>query len=224
MYIIIAGAGLIGQQLTKMLVENKHDVVVIDIDKEVCEFVYSQTGAMTINGSATDIRILEEAGAKKADVLVCLMRNDADNIACALIAKSLGVPRIIVRMRNPKYEQAYNLSGVTTIVRLADLLLNLIIMEIEQPKVKKISVLGGGKAEIYAIKIPKKAKSIGKKIKELAQNKNFPKECVIVGIYREDTDDFLIPRGDHIIMENDTVFLVSKSQYIKKAAHVLTKT
>lgn len=223
MFVIVAGAGLIGSAITKMLVQNKHDVVVIDLARDVCDTVHAETGAMTIHGSATNIQILEDAGALKADVILCLMRNDADNIACALLSKSLKIPRIIARLRNPRYEEAYKLAGVTTIVRMADLLLNQIMTEIEQPKVKKIMVLRGGKAQIYAVKIPQRARSIGMAIKEIAQKKNFPSECVFMGIYRETKGDFLIPRGSHTLQEGDIVFLVSRSQYIKKATDILTK-
>ena len=128
MYIIIAGAGLIGYQVTKELVENKHDVVIIDRESDVCESIYSETGAIAICGNATDINTLEEAGANKADALLCLMRSAADNIACSLLAKSLKIPNIIARLRNPRYEGAYKLAGVTTIVRMADLLVNQIMM------------------------------------------------------------------------------------------------
>ena len=99
MYIIIAGAGLIGYEVTRELVENKHDVVVIDRDSGVCESIYSDTGAIAICGNATDINILEKAGAHKADSILCLMRLSADNIACALLAKSLKIPNIIARLR-----------------------------------------------------------------------------------------------------------------------------
>lgn len=224
MYIIVAGAGMIGYEITKKLVENKHDVIVIDKDADVCESVYTETGALAINGNATNIRVLEKAGAHKADIILCLMRNAADNIACSLIAKSLGIPRIIARLREPLYEQAYKLAGVTTIVRMADLLVNQIMMEIEKPKVKKIMTLGGGKAEVYALKIPQKARILGITIKEIAQNKGFPNECVFMGIYKEDTGDFLIPRGSSELHEEDTVFLVSTSQYIKQATDFLTKS
>jgi len=224
MYIIIAGAGIIGFEITKKLVENKHDVVVIDKDAEVCEFIYAETGALTIHGSATDINVLDRAGANKADAIICLMHFAADNIACALLAKSLGIPRIITRLRNPRYEQALKLAGVTTIVSAADLLVNQIMMETEQPKVKKIITLGGGRAEIYAVNIPPKVRSIGMRIKEIAENKNFPKECVFIGIYNEVNGDFSIPRGSHTLQEGDTIFLVSKSQFIKKATDFLLKS
>ncbi len=221
MYVIVAGIGQIGREVVSMLVDRKHDVVAIDRDKEACDFIHSETGALVINGDATEIRVLEEAGARKADVLICLMRLAAHNLSCALIAKSLGVPRIIARLRNPRYEEAYKLAGITTLVRVADLLVNQIMMEIEQPVVKKIANLGGGRAEIYTVRIPENARCIGMTIKEIADSKQFPKESVFIGIYSEDKDDFSITRGGSVLQANDTVFLVSKAQYIKDAADFL---
>ena len=224
MYIIVAGAGLIGYQVTRELIENRHDVVVIDRQADVCESMYSETGAIAICGNATDINILEEAGANKADALLCLMRSAADNIACSLVARSLKIPNIIARLRNPRYEDSYKLAGVTTIVRMADLLVNQIMMEVEQPKVKKIMTLPGGKAEMYAVKIPSRAKSARMTISQVAQSKTFPNECVFTGIYKEEQGDFLIPRGNYTLEEQDTVFLVSKSQLIKQASDFLIRT
>ncbi len=223
MYVIVAGAGLIGHEITVMLIGNKHDVVVIDSDREVCDKVHAETGAMAINGNATDIRVLTDAGASRADVIICVMHSDADNIACALLARSLGVPRIVARLRDPRYEQAYKLAGVTSIVRMADLILNRIIMEVEQPRVRKIMVLGGGKAQLYAVKIPGNARSIGMSIRDITRGKKFPQECVFTGVYREEKGEFLFPRGDYVIQGEDTVSLVSTSQYIKPATDFLTR-
>lgn len=223
MYVIVAGIGQIGREIVGMLVERKHDVVAIDRDKEACDFIHSETGALVINGDATEIRVLEEAGARKADVLICLMRLAANNLSCALIAKSLGVPRIIGRLRNPQYEQAYRLAGINTLVRVADLLVNQIMMEIEQPVVKKIATLGGGRAEIYTVRIPEDSKSIGMSIKDIADSRHFPKESVFIGVYSEEKDDFSIPRGGSVLSANDIVFLVSKAQHIKAAADFLIR-
>jgi len=223
MYIIVAGAGLIGYQVTKELVQNKHDVVVIDKESDVCESIYSETGAIAICGSATDVGILKKAGADKADTILCLMRAPADNIACSLLAKSLKIPRIIARLRNPQYEDAYHLAGVTTIVRMADLLVNQIMMEVEQPKVKKIMTLPSGKAEIYAVTIPPHARVANMTISHLTRDRGFPSECVFTGIYKAQQEEFLIPRGNYTFQEKDTVFLVCKSQVIKQASDFLTK-
>ena len=176
MRIIVAGAGVTGYLLLKMLVAKKHDVVVIDVDREVCEEVYAETGAMTIHGSATDIRTLEKAGTQNSDVVLCLVRHDSDNIAISILAKSLGVRSIIALLRKPEYEPAYKSAGVTTIISLTDLLLHQLIMEIEQPNVKSIMPLGGGKAEIYAVEIPPEAKSVGMTVREITEQGGFPKE------------------------------------------------
>ena len=223
MRIIVAGAGVIGYQIIKVLVENKHDVVVIDINRDVCETIYAETGAMSIHGSATDIRLLEKAGAAKTDTILCLIRNDADNLACTVLAKSLGIPNIIALVRKPHYEQAYKSAGVTGVVRLTDLLIHQLIIEIEQPQVKKIMILGDGKAEIFSVTIPANAKSIGSTIQQIARNKKFPQECVFIGIFEEDTDQFLIPKGDHHFKEGDTIFLVSKTHHIKQVTDFLIK-
>jgi len=224
MRIIVAGAGVTGYLLLKMLVGKKHDVVVIDVDREVCEEVYAETGAMTIHGSATDIRILKKAGMQNSDVVLCLVRHDSDNIAISVLAKSLGVKSIIALLRKPEYEPAYKSAGVTTLISLTDLLLHQLMMEIEQPNVKSIMPLGGGKAEIYAVEIPPGAKSIGMTVREITEQRGFPQECVFVGIYHEDSDIFCIPRGDHDLKEWDTIFLVSNSLYIKPATEFLTKS
>lgn len=223
MYVIIAGVGVIGKQVTQVLVENKHDVVVIDRDPEACEAAYTETGALTIHGNATDIHILQKAGGTNADVIVCLMRQAADNIACALLARSLGIPRVVMRSRNPMYDDAYRLAGGTEIVRMADLVVNQLIMEIEQPRVKKIMTLGGGSAGIYVVLIPENARCAAMTIKDVAQKRTFPKDCLIIGIYKHEKEDFLIPRGSHTLDQGDTVFFLAKTHDIKKATDFLTK-
>jgi len=58
MYIVIAGAGLVGQGLAQRLVEARHDVVVVDADKAVCEELASR-GALALHGAATNVDLLE---------------------------------------------------------------------------------------------------------------------------------------------------------------------
>lgn len=221
MYIIIAGCGLVGRGLAKQLIAHHHDVVVIDKDKNVCEEVYSDLGAMAISGSATSINIMEEAGIRKCEVTVALMRNDADNLAFSLLANNFKVPQIVVRMRNPKYEEAYRLAGVTTIVRMIDLFLNQLLMEIEKPKARRVITIGGGKAELIIVRIPKEGKVAGKTVSEIAQNRRFPKECILAGIYNEEKQEFIFPRGNKKVSESDQVFLVARAEDIKKATDFL---
>lgn len=75
-------------------------------------------------GNATDIDVLKEAGVGKCDMAVGATWSDADNLVFAILAKSLGVPNVIVRMSSPDYEEAYRLAGVSAIVRVTDLMIN----------------------------------------------------------------------------------------------------
>jgi len=119
------------------------------------------------------------------------------------LAKSFEVPQIIVRVRNPDYERAYRLAGVTTIIRVTDLMVNQMIMEIEKPKVKRVMTIGGGKAEIYSVVIPKGARVAGQTVESIAKNPKFPSQCVFIALYNHGTKEFVIPRGKHVIHEGE---------------------
>ena len=222
MYIVIAGGGIVGGQLARRLLENKHDVVLIDPRKEVCDKLYAETGVVAVNGSNTNIDILKEAGLAKAEVVVSTTPSDADNLVCAILAKSLGVTNIIVRMRDHEYENAYKEAGVNRIVRVTDLMVNQILMEIEHPKVRRIRTIGGGRANIFMVVVPKEAKVAGKSIKDISNSSAFPKESIFIAIYNQEKEEFSIPRGAQVINEGDELFLISKSENIKKIVDFLT--
>jgi len=185
------------------------------------ELVYTRHGIVTVVGSATDIEVLEDAGIKKADVAVALMRNDADNLAFGLLANTFGVPRIIVRMRDPKYAEAYHSAGVSNTISITDLFLDELMLEIEQPAVRRAASLGGGKAEIAVVGLPADSVAVGKTVAWLASQKGFPQDCVIAGIYRPGTDEFVLPRGTPVFGANDQLFLAATSTDIRLAAKFL---
>ena len=221
MYIVIAGGGVVGRNLTSQLVEN-HDVVVIDLDESVCERIYSDYGAISINGSATNIKVLQEAGIEKADVAVGVMRNDADNLAFSLLAKNYDIDQIMVRMRDPEYESAYQLAGATTIAGVIDLMVEEFVLDIEQPDVRKVYSLSGGKAEISILTIPETANCIDMTISEIANAEEFPEQLLIAGKFDYEADRFEIPHGNTQLEPLDQVFLVGPANEITQAANFLT--
>ena len=163
MYIIIAGGGVVGRKLTKRLVK-KHDVVVIDIEAEICERIYSKYGAVSVCGNATDIHVLKDAGIDKCDVAIGTMRKDTDNLAFTILAKNYGIDKILVRMRDPDYKNAYKLAGATNIGAIVDMIVDSFVIDIEQPNIRKVVSLGNGKAEVSIITLPQESKSSGKTV------------------------------------------------------------
>jgi len=221
MYILVAGAGIAGRELARRLHQSRHDVVVVETNKDVCDELAAKHGLVAVNGSATDIDVLEEAGLQKADVAVALMRRDADNLAFALLAKHFGVPRIFVRMRNPRYRTAFEKAGATNIMNPAEMFINNVILDIEQPDFVRVATLGGGKASVVITRIADNSSADGKTIAEVTRDERFPKDCVVAGIYRTDTDELIIPRGDDRFRAGDSVFLVANTERIRDAAACL---
>jgi trk system potassium uptake protein TrkA len=148
MYIVIAGIGAVGAGLAAKLAQNRHDVVIIDVNREVCDELAARHGVVAVHGSATDIGVLEDADIRKADVSIALMGSDADNIAFALLSKHFEVPRIVVRMSDSRYRMAYEKAGATNVVNPADIFIENMILDIEQPDFVRVATLGGGKQEL----------------------------------------------------------------------------
>lgn len=224
MYIVIAGGGTIGSTLARRLLENRHDVVVIEQDKAVCEQIAARSGAVAVHGTATDIEVLKQAGIRKADVAVAALPFDAANLAFALLAREFEVPRIVARMRSPRYETAYKLAGVTRTIDVGGLFVRDILIEIEHPTLRQVATFGGGKGCIVSAVVPERSVVDGKTVMEIAQHKSFPAECIITGIFREATDEFIIPRGGIGLKSGDHVFLAASADDVRKAAAFLQRT
>lgn len=222
MYIIIAGGGVVGRTLVQQLVDKKHNIVLIDKDREVCESIYSSYGVLTICGSATRIDILQEAGINQGHVAVGVMREDADNLAFSLLARNFGVQQIMVRMRDPAYESAYKLAGASTIAGIIDLLVYRFVVDIEQPAIEKVVSLKEGRAEVSIVTLPARASCSGLTVSEIVSKEDFPKECVIAGIFDEEENMLIIPRGDQRIYGKNRIFLVASRKNIKRAAEFFT--
>lgn len=223
MYVVIAGGGVMGQALARSLVAKRHDVVVIEREQQVCEHVASRVGALAIHGTATSMDILDDAGMDKADVAVGALPHDADNLAFVLLARHFAVPRTMARVRNPRYEAAYKLAGVGRCIKVSELFVNQLVLEIEQPTLRQVATFGGGKAAIVVATIPERAVVHGNTVQQIAQHPAFPQECVIAGIFRQRDDKFIFPRGAITVSSGDQVFLAAGTEQIQKAAIFLQR-
>jgi trk system potassium uptake protein TrkA len=217
-YIIIGGGGLLGTNVAGKLSASKHDVVVIEENPEVCEYIYEKLGVIAIKGSATEINTLKEAGIEKSDVVVASMRSDADNLSLTVIANSFGVPRIYARMRDPSYKPVYERAGATDAIDIVEISAAPLVFEIEEPEVSIVYTFRGGKGAIAIIKIPPKSPVIEKTIVQIASDDRFPSDCLINGIFRKDKDEFCVPRGNRKIYGGDEVFITAPHESIRKAA------
>lgn len=219
MYVLIGGGGLIGRGLIQKLTEQKHDVVVIDRDYGICEEIYAKYGAVTIHGNATDLETLENAGIDRCDIAVATMKDDADNLAFAMLAKHKDVSQVIVRMNDPKYEDVYKTVGVKNISRGAELLISQIMFTIESPELR--TIISFGEIEICIFIISENARCVGRTIAKLVSQKGFPNGIIITCVFKNSTHTFIIPRGNTVLDEEDKVFICGSTEDIKVAIKFL---
>ena len=103
-----------------------------------------------------------------------------------------------------------------------DLLINEMIMDIEQPEVRRIMTISGGRGEIFMVIIPEEAKVAGKNVQEITKSGKFPDQCVFIAVHSLGAEEISFPRGDHVINEGDSVFLIAPAGNVKRAADFLT--
>ncbi len=206
MRVVVAGAGLTGRRLVARLAADRHDVTVVDLSHDVCELISAKLGVTAICGSATDIGVLEEAELAGADVAVALMRDSADNLAFALLARGMGVERIVARMPNPQYRTAYEQAGVTGIIDIAGLFIEAILLEIEHPQLREVASFANGRGIIISLVVSDRARGLGKTIAQIHANRRWPQGCLIVGIVRRN-GAIVIPRGPEEVQLGDELII-----------------
>jgi trk system potassium uptake protein TrkA len=110
MKVLIAGGEPTGSQLASLLLEENHEVCVVEHRSEVLSRLHLELPTEAIyEDSATDLKVLEDAGIRSADVLVACTSRDADNLVlCYLADKLYHVPRTIGRINNPRHAWLFN--------------------------------------------------------------------------------------------------------------------
>jgi len=106
MYILIVNEQPLGRALAASLISNGHEVAYIDRETEYAHMVAAELGCLVIEGEPTNLRILQEAGVERADVVVALLEKDSENIMVGLFARQFRVPRILARLRQQHYKAA----------------------------------------------------------------------------------------------------------------------
>lgn len=105
MRIVVVGAGKVGRVLTEQLAAEKHDIVVIDQDTDLIESLVNIYDVRGVAGNGGCYDVQKDAFEDGADLLIATTSSDETNILACLVAKKLGTPHTIARIRNPEYEK-----------------------------------------------------------------------------------------------------------------------
>jgi len=218
MYVVIAGGGRTGAQLAALLIEQQHQVCLVESRSPVLRQLHRTLPTEAIlEGDPTDPLVLEHARAQEAQVLAACTSSDAENLVLCFFARSqFHVPRIIARINNPNHAWLFNqLFNVDVALNQADILASLIEEEMSLGDMMTLLKLRRGQYSLVEEKIPASAPAVGKAIGDLV----LPEDCVIAGIIRK--GKLIIPRGITRFEIGDEVLAVVGPQAAEELAALL---
>ncbi|WEL19869.1 potassium channel family protein [Candidatus Nanohalococcus occultus] len=202
MYVVIAGINTLSKRLVSSL-ESNHDVVVIDEDKDRCERLYSSSAATVINKKPSTLTALEDAGIDRADVLIAARKDDNENMVVSSLAKKYGVPKVVSRVEDNEYYDAFQVIGAETIGH-TDLLISEFVSAVEHPYLVKIANLSNDR-EILKASVERNSGIEDMTVEEVESEKRFPSRFQIVSVLQgENTlsgeSNVQLEREDEIIL------------------------
>lgn len=169
MYIVVIGGGRVGYYLSKSLLEEGHEVAIIEKNPEYCQIINDELGSICIHGDGCEASTLAEVGTSRANMLVAVTGDDEDNLVSCQVAKhKFNVPRTISRIRNPKNEVLFKKLGVDVTISSTNLILEQVTNEVPTHPVTHLHEIRDRGLEIVEVRIPKGATSVGKAIKDIS--------------------------------------------------------
>ncbi len=220
MFVIIAGGGRTGAQLARFLLDEGHQVRIVEDRKDVLARIHKELPTESIFiGNPLLPRVLEEAGISEAHVFAATTTSDETNLAlCYFCREKHKVARTIARVNNPRNAWLFDEKlHVDVAVNQAELLARLIEEEMSLGDMMTLLQLRRGKYSLVEEKIPEGARSLGIAIKDL----QFPENCVIAAIIRN--GEIVVPRGATVFEAGDEVLAVTDDEGAKQLEGMFSK-
>ena len=204
MYVIIAGGGKVGLNLTRELIAKGHEVTLIEGDRSLYLRIEQELEHAVQYGDGTELWVLERAGIQRADLVVAVTGDDEDNILICQVAKEKYLcDRIIARCNNPRNLQHFKLLGIVPAVSATDLILNLIEHEVPGHGLVHLLDLPDEKLEIIEVEVVAGAPAAGRRVSEI----NLPEGSLIISVLPRGGGGF-VPKADTVINVGDEVLIV----------------
>jgi trk system potassium uptake protein TrkA len=219
MYVIIVGVNNLSKSLVEWYSEHDNEITIIEKEFDKCHYFDQIFGPICQNGDATDIETQAIAGMNRADVLITATKSDKDNFLISMIAKSkFKVKKIINIVNDSNFSNAFAFFGIESVINLESLVLKSIEKETALLAPWIITELNTNpKKIIFAVRIDKESKIIGKSI----QNLNLPRNTSVILIIRSNglTD---IPSNEKTIHTNDELLILTEEKNADKMLEYLS--
>ena len=201
MYIIIGGGGDIGYYLTKSLLGQGHEVLLLEKGATRYSALNEELGQAVVRGDACEAKTMEEVGVSRADVVIAVTGDDEDNLViCQMAKKRFKVGRTVARLNNPKHTEIFQRLGIDITVSPTRAILALIEAELPSSRYVPLMTLKSAGLEIIELRIPAESPIAGKMLRDI----NLPRAGNIALIIRD--KQFITPSAETQLLPNDEIF------------------
>ncbi|HBE27094.1 MAG TPA: portal protein, partial [Ktedonobacter sp.] len=201
MYIIIGGGGDVGYYLTKSLLSQGHEVLLLEKGATRYLSLAEELGQSVVRGDACEARTMEEVGVNRADVVISVTGEDDDNLViCQMAKERFKVARTIARINNPKNELLFQKLGIDITVSPTRSILSLIEAELPGSTFVTLMTLKRAGLGIIEVRVPEDSPIVGRTLSAI----KLPRSGNIALIIRD--NEHIVPVADTKILAHDEVY------------------
>lgn len=213
MKVAIVGAGAVGLQLARQLVDEKKDVVLIEQDTERARLASNRLDCLVVNRPGNSVEALREAGVESADYFIAVTDSDEVNmIACALVSSEFNVPHKIARVRNIDYSSSRVTEkgsiGIDFIVNPEIVAAQAIIRSIEHGAISDIMLFEQTRVQMRHLTVDSGSVFSNRSLAEFAASSDI--SFLVAAILRD--NHYLIPSGQTVIQPGDILYVVATEE------------
>lgn len=209
MITIIVGCGKVGSTLAEQLNREGHDVILIDVNSTALEKAASTFDVIGVVGNGISYSVQSEAGIEDADLFIAVTDSDEINLLSCLIAKKAGNCKTIARVRNPIYDSETtflrNELGISMIINPEMAAASEIGRLVLFPSAIEIDTFARGRVELLKIQVPAGSVLHNMHVFDIVEKL----KCDVLICAVERGDDVIIPGGNFILKELDTISFVA---------------
>ena len=215
--IIVLGGGSIGVKTSKILKENKHNVKIIESDREKAfDLADDMSDILIINGDGRDGELLVEEGISDSDAFIAVTGSSETNIMSCLLARSKGVKKTIALVENIDYIHLSQEVGINAFINKKLLTADSIFRYIRQGQVMDVTGISDLDAEVLEFKIREDSDAAFKRLEDFP----YQKHAIIAGIVRRNkgwipTKDFVLEPLDRVVVFSQTSLISKVTKYFK---------
>ena len=206
MRVTIAGAGSVGRSVARELIDNGHEVLLIDRDPSAIK-KESVSKAEWLLTDACEVTSLEEAGLHECQVVIAATGDDKVNLVVSLLAKTeYGVPRTVARVNNPKNEWMFDEAwGVDVAVSMPRLMTALVEEAVSVGDLVRIFTFQQSNTDLVEMTLPADSPMSGARVGDVV----WPVDTALVAIIREGRP--IVPSPDAPLESGDELLFVATS-------------